>query len=53
MAALNQCFNPGNDPIVDAAAGGFAGIIVNVLEVGMANLPRMTFEEMEADHAAA
>lgn len=34
LAALNECFNPGNDPIVDAAAGGFAGAIVNVLERG-------------------
>lgn len=34
MAALNQCFNPGNDPIVDAAAGGFSVAIVNVMERG-------------------
>jgi hypothetical protein len=34
MAALNECFNPGNDPIVDAAAGGFSVAIVNVMERG-------------------
>jgi hypothetical protein len=35
MAALNQCFNPRNDPIVDAAAGGFSVAIVNILERGL------------------
>ena len=34
MAALNECFNPGNDPIVDAAAGGFSVAIVNIMERG-------------------
>jgi hypothetical protein len=34
MAALNECFNPGNDPIVDSAAGGFSVAIVNVMERG-------------------
>ena len=34
IAALNRCFNPSNDPIVDAAAGGFSVAIVNVMERG-------------------
>jgi hypothetical protein len=34
MAALNECFNPAGDPIVDAAAGGFSVAIVNVMERG-------------------
>jgi hypothetical protein len=34
MAALNEAFNPGKDPIVDAAAGGFSVAIVNVMERG-------------------
>lgn len=34
MAALNEGFNPSNDPIVDAAAGGFSVAIVNVMERG-------------------
>lgn len=35
MAALNQCFNHADDPIVDAAAGGFSVAIVNIMERGL------------------
>lgn len=34
MEALNECFNPNRDPIVDAAAGGFSVAIVNIMERG-------------------
>jgi len=33
-AALNEAFNPDDDPIVSAVAGGFAVPIVNILERG-------------------
>lgn len=35
------------DPF-DAAAGGFAVALVNVLEIGIANLPEFSSDELEA-----
>ncbi len=53
MAGLNEVFNPNGNATLDAKAAGFAVGIVNVIEVGMANLPLGSVAEMEADHAPA
>jgi hypothetical protein len=34
IAALNECFNPDDDTITTAVAGGFAARIVNIMERG-------------------
>jgi hypothetical protein len=34
IAALNECFNPDDDAVTAAVAGGFAVRIVNVMERG-------------------
>lgn len=36
MAGLNSAFNPDEDPVINAVAGGFSVRIVNVLERGFA-----------------
>lgn len=36
MKGLNSAFNPDEDPITNAVAGGFAVRIVNILERGFA-----------------
>jgi len=35
IAALNDAFNPDEDPIIHAVAGGFSVGIVNILERGL------------------
>jgi len=38
-AALNDAFNPDGDGVINAVAGGFSVGIVNILELGIANIP--------------
>ncbi len=52
LKALNNAFNLQDDPIKARIAAGFAVSIVNVIEIGLANLPRGSVDEMEASHAA-
>ena len=33
-SALNECFNPDDEKIISAVAGGFSVVIVNVMERG-------------------
>jgi hypothetical protein len=49
LHGLEEAFNLQDDPIKARIAAGFAVSIVNVIGIGLANLPR----DKEADHAPA